>query len=67
MRDGRSRRMRKEVVGFFHGLVGKKKFLFQFEDRKKKEVGYSLLVFLSSKEEVDMDEAISQYLEKITG
>ena len=39
--------------------MGKNNFLVQFEDWQKKETISSLLVFLSSKEEVDMDEAIS--------
>ena len=38
--------------------MGKKKFLFQFKYGKKKEIIYSSLVFLSSKEEVEMDEPL---------
>ena len=53
------RSVRKEVVVCAHSLVGKKKFLVQFKDRQKKEISCFLLVFSSSKEEVDMDEAIS--------
>ena len=30
-REGRSRRMRKEVVTYVHSVVGKNKFLFQLE------------------------------------
>ena len=63
-REVRIRRMRKEVVGCFHGVAGKKKFLVQFEYRRNKEISYSLLVSLSSKEEVDMDETISHSPEK---
>ena len=63
-RKGRSRRMRKEVVVCVQSLVGKKKFLVQFEDGQKKEISYYLLVFLSSKKEVEMDEPISHLLEK---
>ena len=48
-REGRSRRMRKEVVGCVHSVVCKKKFLLQFEDGKKKEIGSCLLVYLSEK------------------
>ena len=51
-------------MGCVQIVVGKKKFLVQFEDRQKKEIGSSLLVFLSSKEEVDMDEPISHLPEK---
>ena len=57
-RERRSRRMRKEVVGCFQDVVGKKNFLVQFEDGQKKEISASLLVFLSPKEEVDMDEPL---------
>ena len=63
-REGRSRRMRKYVVGCVQILVGKKKFLNQFEDGQKKEINSSSLVFLSLKEEVEMDEAISNSPEK---
>ena len=45
-------------------MAGKKKFLVQFEYRRNKEISYSLLVSLSSKEEVDMDETISHSPEK---
>ena len=52
-REGGSKRMKKEVVvGCVHTVVGKKKFLVQFEDGKKKEMSYSSLVFLSLKEEI---------------
>ena len=60
-REVRIRRMGKDVVGCVHSVVGKKKFLVQFEDGQKKEISSSSLVFLSSKEEVEMDEAISHY------
>ena len=63
-KEGRSRRTRKEVLGCVHSVVVKKKFLFQFEDGLRKEIGSSSLVFLSSKEEVDMDEAISNSTKK---
>ena len=49
-RKGRSRRIRKEVVG-------KNKFLVLFEDGKKKDIGSNLLVYLNEKEEVDMEES----------
>ena len=35
-RDGRIRRMRKEVMGCVKAVVGKNKFLFKFEDAQKK-------------------------------
>ena len=35
-REGRSRRMRKEVVGFVQSVVGKNKFLVLFEDGQNK-------------------------------
>ena len=50
-----------------HSLVGKKKFLLKFEDGQNKVIGYSLLMFLSSKKEVDMDEPISHLPEKQQG
>ena len=66
-REVRSSRMRKEVVGYVHSVVGKKKFLFQFEDGQKKEISSYLLLFLSSKEEVDRDEPISHLPQKEEG
>ena len=38
-REGRIRRMRKEVVGCVQHVVGKNKFLVLFEYGKKKEIG----------------------------
>ena len=63
-REGRSRRMRKEVVGCVQSVVGKKNFLYQFEYGKKKEISYSLHVFLSPKEEVEMAEPMSHLPKK---
>ena len=57
-REGRIRSMSKEVVGCFQSVVGENKFFVQFKDGKKKEISPSLLVFLSSKEEVEMDEPL---------
>ena len=54
-------------MGFFHSVVGKKKFLVQFEDGQKKEISSYSLVFLSLKEEVEMDEPISHLPEKEEG
>ena len=63
-REGRSRRMMKEVVVCVQTVVGKKKFLVQFEDGKKKEINAYLLVFLILEEEVDRDEPLYHSLEK---
>ena len=63
-REVRSRRMRKDMVGCVQSVVGKKKLLVQFENGNKKDISYSSLVFLSSKEEVEMDEPISHSPEK---
>ena len=57
-RKGRCRRMRKEVVGCVQRVVGKNKFLVLFEDGQNKEIGSCLLVYLSEKEEVEMEESI---------
>ena len=57
-RKGRSRRMRKEVVGCVQSVVGKNKFLVLFEDGQKKEIGSCPLVYLNEKDEVDMEESI---------
>ena len=61
---GRSRRMSKEVVGCVYSVVGKNNLLVEFEYGQKKEISFSLLVFLSSKEEVEMDKPISHLPEK---
>ena len=44
-REGRIRRMRKEVVGCVQDIVGKKKFLVQLKYGQKIEISYSLLFF----------------------
>ena len=62
-REGRSRRMSKEVVGCVQRVVGKNKFLFVFEDGQKKEIGYCFLVYLSEKEEVEMEESVTLFPE----
>ena len=46
-REGIIRRMRKEVVGCVHSVVGKNKFLVLFKDGQKKEIGYCSLVYLN--------------------
>ena len=66
-REERSRRMRKEIVGCVHSVVGKNKFLAHFKYVKKKEISSSSPVFLSSKEEVEMDETISNSPDKEKG
>ena len=43
-REGRSRRTRKEVVGYVQAVAGKKKFLVQLKDGQKKEISASSLV-----------------------
>ena len=58
-REGRSSRMGKGVVRWVQSVVGKKELLVQFEDVQKKEMIFSSLVFLSSKEEVKMEESLS--------
>ena len=63
-REVRSRRIRKEVVGCVNYVVGKNNFLVQLEYGNKKDISSSLLVFLSLKEEVEMDEPLSHSPEK---
>ena len=58
-REGRSKRMGKEVVGCVQSLVGKKKFPVLFEYGQKKEMGSSSIFYLSEKEEVKTEEPIS--------
>ena len=43
------------------GCGEEENFLFQFKDCHKKEISSSSLMFLSPKEEVDMDEPLSHY------
>ena len=63
--EGRIRRMRKDVVGRVHSVVWKKKLLVLLEYEQKKNMGSSLLVYLSKKEEVDIEESISHLPKKI--
>ena len=58
IREGRIRRMSKEVVGCVQRVVGKNNFLVVFKDEHKKEIGYYSLVYLSEKDEFDMEESI---------
>ena len=48
----------KEVMGCVQSVVGKNNFLVQFKDGQNKDISYSLIVFFSSKDEVEMDESI---------
>ena len=65
-REGRSRGMRKAVVVYSYSVVGKKKFLVQFEYGQKIEMSSCLLVYVCSKQEVclEMDEPISDLPKK---
>ena len=47
------------MVGCVQSVVGKNKFLVRFKDGQKKEIGSCLLVYLSEKEEVEMEELIT--------
>ena len=58
-RERRIRSTRKDVVVCVQSVVVKKKFLIQFEDRQKKEIGSCSLVYLIEKEEAGMEESIS--------
>ena len=51
-REGRSRRTRKEATCCIHAMVGKKKFVVQFEDGQKREMSASSLSYVCEKEEV---------------
>ena len=55
------------MVGCVQAVVGKNKFLVKFEDGKNKDMISSLLVFSSSKEEVEMDKPLYCYPEKEQG
>ena len=56
-----------KFVGFVQSVVGKNKLLVLFEDGQKKEIGSSPVVYLSEKEEVEMEESISHFPEKEEG
>ena len=45
-------------------VTGKNNFLVQFEYGQKKEISSSSLLFLSSKEEVEMEEPLSHSAKK---
>ena len=48
-------------------VVEKKSLLVQFKDGQKKEMSSCSLVFLCSKEEVDMDQPLSNFPKKEKG
>ena len=54
-------------MGCVHAVVEKKILLVQFEYGQKVEINPSLILFLSSNEEVEMDEPLSNSLEKEQG
>ena len=54
-------------MGCFQSVVGNNIFLVQFVDGQMKDMSSSSLVFLSSKEEVGMDESLSNFTEKGQG
>ena len=66
-RNGRSRRMRKEVVGCVQRVVGKNTFLVLLEDGQKKDIGSCSILYLSEKEEVEMEESITLFPETEEG
>ena len=45
-------------------VVRENGFLFQFEDCHNDDISYCLLVFLCSKEDIEVDEPISHYPKK---
>ena len=51
-------------MGCVQDVTGKKKFLVQFEYGQNKYISTYSLVFLSLKEEVDMDDPLSHSPEK---
>ena len=55
------------MVGCVQAVVGKKRLLVQLGDGQKKYMSSSQLVFLSSKEEVEMDEPLSHSPKKEEG
>ena len=65
-REGRIRRMRKELMGCVQAVVGKKKLLVQFKKLQKKEMIYCSIVYVCSREEIclEMDDPISNLAEK---
>ena len=62
-REGRSRRMSREVVVCVQSVVGKNNFLVLFEYWQKKYIGSCSLVYLSEEDEVEMEEPITLFPE----
>ena len=52
------------MVVFVQRVVGKNELLVLFEDGQNKEIGSCSLVYLSEKEEVEMEESITLSPEK---
>ena len=65
-REGRIRRMRKELMGRVQAVVEKKKILVQFKNLQKKEMISCSIVYVFLKEEIcpEMDDPISKLPEK---
>ena len=53
IRQGRIRRISKEVLGIVQDVAGKKKFVVEFEDGQKKEMSSSSLSCVSQKQDFD--------------
>ena len=51
-REGESSRIRKDMVGYLQAVLGDNKFLVQFKDDQKREMGSISISYLCSKEEV---------------
>ena len=60
-REGRSRRMRRKVVGCVQAVVGKKNFSIKLEDRQEKGVSSCFLTVILSEEEVGKKGEDSNY------
>ena len=58
-REGIRGVINKELVVCFQDMVGKNNYPVQFKYGQKIYISSSLILFLSSKEEVDMDESLS--------
>ena len=66
-RDGINSKIRKEGVQCVQSMVEKNILLVQFLDGQNKYMGYTFLVFLSSKEKLYMYDPLSNYPEKEQG
>ena len=60
-REGRIRRMRKDLMGCFQDVMGEKKLLAQLKKNQKKEMISCSIVYVCSREEIclEMDDPIS--------